>query len=76
VETADGLMEAMRDLYRHAPRPSTSSRPSDSLRKPMEKVTYSACCHVMFGLEEHLLPETGTLWAAAQRRTSMGRVRR
>ena len=35
----------------------------DSMRMPIEKVTYSACCHVMFALEHHLLPEGW--WALA-----------
>jgi protoporphyrinogen/coproporphyrinogen III oxidase len=59
VETADGFMEADAVICTATATKALDLIPGlpDSMRKPMEKVTYSACCHVMFGLEEHLLPE-------------------
>jgi oxygen-dependent protoporphyrinogen oxidase len=59
VETADGLMEADAVICTTTATGALKLMPGlpDSLRKPMEKVTYSACCHVMFGLEDRLLPE-------------------
>jgi oxygen-dependent protoporphyrinogen oxidase len=59
VETADGLMEADAVICTTAATRTLDLIPGlpDGMRKPMENVTYSACCHVMFALEEHLLPE-------------------
>ncbi|RJP35454.1 MAG: FAD-dependent oxidoreductase [Actinobacteria bacterium] len=65
VETADGLMEADAVICTATATKALELMPGlpDGLRKPMEKVSYSACCHVMFGLERHLLPEG--VWALA-----------
>jgi protoporphyrinogen/coproporphyrinogen III oxidase len=59
VETADGLMEADAVICTTTATRALELIPGlpEGMRKPMEKVTYSACCHAMFGLEEHLLPE-------------------
>ncbi len=59
VETADGFMEADVVICTTTATKALELMPDlpGGLRKPMEKVTYSACCHVMFGLEERLLPE-------------------
>lgn len=65
VETADGLMEADAVVCTTTATRALQLMPGlpDGLRKPMEKVSYSACCHVMFGLEKRLLPEGW--WAVA-----------
>ncbi|MBN2027268.1 MAG: FAD-dependent oxidoreductase [Actinobacteria bacterium] len=59
VETEEGLMEADAVICTATATKALQLMPGlpDGLRKPMEKVTYSACCHAMFGLEDHLLPE-------------------
>ncbi len=59
VETADGLMEADVVICTATATKALELMPGlpDGMRKPLEKVTYSACCHVMFGLERRLLPE-------------------
>jgi protoporphyrinogen oxidase len=59
VETAEGLMEADAVICTTTATKALELIPGlpDGLRKPMQKVTYSACCHVMFGLEDGLLPE-------------------
>ncbi len=65
VETADGFMEADAVVCTATATKALELMPGlpDSMRLPMEKVTYSACCHVMFALEHHLLPEGW--WAIA-----------
>lgn len=59
VEIADGFMEADAVICTATATRALNLIPGlpDGLRGPMEKVTYSACCHVMFGLEKRLLPE-------------------
>ncbi|MDD3717790.1 MAG: NAD(P)/FAD-dependent oxidoreductase [Actinomycetota bacterium] len=59
VETQDGLMEADAVVCTTTATRALELMPDlpDGLRGPMRKVTYSACCHTMFGLEDHLLPE-------------------
>lgn len=59
VETAEGLMEADAVICSTTATTALKLIPDlpDGLRKPMEKVTYSACCHAMFGLEDRLLPQ-------------------
>ena len=59
VETAEGLMEADAVICSTTATTALKLIPGlpDGLRKPMEKVTYSACCHAMFGLEDRLLPQ-------------------
>ncbi len=59
VETAEGLMEADAVICTTTATNALQLMPDlpEGLRKPMQKVTYSACCHVMFGLEDRLLPE-------------------
>jgi len=58
VETADGFMDADVVICTTTATRALDILPDlpDAMRGPMEKVTYSACCHVMFGLEERLLP--------------------
>ncbi len=59
VETADGFMDADAVICTTTATKALSLMPDlpEAMRRPMEKVTYSACCHVMFGLEKRLLPE-------------------
>ena len=59
VETDEGLMEADAVICTTTATRALELIPDlpDGLRVPMEKVTYSACCHVMFGLEDRLLPQ-------------------
>ena len=59
VEVADGLMQADAVLCTTTATRALELMPDlpEGLRAPMSKVTYSACCHTMFGLEKRLLPE-------------------
>jgi len=59
VEIEEGLMEADAVICCTTATKALELMPDlpDGLRVPMEKVTYSASCHVMFGLEDRLLPE-------------------
>lgn len=59
VETEDGLMEADAVICATTSSAALKLMPGlpDTLRKPLEKVRYSANCHVMFGLRDRLLPE-------------------
>jgi protoporphyrinogen oxidase len=59
VETEDGLMEADSVICATTSSVALKLMPElpDSLRKPLEKVSYSANCHVVFGLRDRLLPE-------------------
>lgn len=70
VETQEGFMEADAVICT-----ATSSRTlqiadlPDVLRKPLEMVRYSQCCHVMFALKNRLLPEG---WYAVGTNRSLG----
>jgi oxygen-dependent protoporphyrinogen oxidase len=59
VETDQGLMEADAVICTTTSTTTLKIAPDlpDGLRVPLEKVSYSACCHVMFGLRDHLLPQ-------------------
>jgi oxygen-dependent protoporphyrinogen oxidase len=59
VETGEGFMEADAVICTTTATTALKLIPDlpDGLRKPMEKVTYSACCHAMFCLRDRLLPE-------------------
>lgn len=59
VETEEGFMEADAVICSTTATRTLELIPDlpDALRAPMERVTYSACCHVMFGLEDRLLPQ-------------------
>lgn len=59
VETADGFMEADAVICTVTTTKALEIMPDlpEGMRKPLEKSTYSACCHVMFGLEDRLLPQ-------------------
>ncbi|HEY5494100.1 MAG TPA: FAD-dependent oxidoreductase [Candidatus Anoxymicrobiaceae bacterium] len=70
VETDAGMMDA--DAVVCATTATTALRLApglpDSMRGPLEKVRYSACCHVMYGLENKLAPE-GTYAVSIPRRS-------
>ncbi len=59
VETVEGFMDADAVICTTTATKALDIIPDlpEAMRAPMEKVTYSACCHVMFGLEKRLLPE-------------------
>jgi oxygen-dependent protoporphyrinogen oxidase len=59
VETEQGIMEADAVICTTTSTTTLKLTPGlpDGLRIPLEKVSYSACCHVMFGLRDRLLPQ-------------------
>ncbi|MDI6830442.1 MAG: NAD(P)/FAD-dependent oxidoreductase [Actinomycetota bacterium] len=59
VETAEGFMDADAVICSVTATRALELMPDlpEGMRRSLEKVTYSACCHVMFGLEKRLLPE-------------------
>jgi oxygen-dependent protoporphyrinogen oxidase len=59
VEVDDGFIEADAVVCATTATAALRLMPGlpDSLRLPLEKVRYSACCHVMFGLENKIAPE-------------------
>jgi len=59
VETDQGLMEADAVICSTTSTAALKLMPDlpNGLRAPLEKVSYSACCHVMFGLRDRLLPQ-------------------
>ena len=59
VETADGLIEARRVICTTTGTTALKLMPDlpDTLRRPLEKVRYSACCHVIFATGEIVLPK-------------------
>ena len=70
VETDGGMMDA--DAVVCATTATTALRLApglpDSMRGPLEKVRYSACCHVMYALEKKIAPE-GTYAVSIPRRS-------
>lgn len=59
VETEDGFMDADAVICSATATKTLELIPDlpETMRKPLSKVSYSACCHVMFGLEKRVLPE-------------------
>ena len=59
VETDNGLIEADIVICATTSSAALKMMPElpDTLSKPLEKVSYSANCHVMFGLRDRLLPQ-------------------
>jgi oxygen-dependent protoporphyrinogen oxidase len=59
VETEDGFVDADAVVCSTTATRALQIIPDlpPGARRILEKVTYSACCHVMFGLEKRLLPE-------------------
>jgi protoporphyrinogen oxidase len=59
VETEDGFLDADAVICTTTATRALEIIPDlpESLRLPLQKVRYSACCHVMFGLEKRLLPD-------------------
>ena len=59
VETGEGFMEADAVICTTTATTAMRLAPDmpDTLRKPLEKVTYSSCVHFIFALQERLLPE-------------------
>lgn len=59
VETEKGFMDADAVICSATATKTLELIPDlpDAMRKPLSKVSYSACCHVMFGLEKRVLPE-------------------
>lgn len=59
VETVEGFMEADRVICTTTATSALRLMPElpGTLRLPLEKVRYSACCHVVFGLSQRLLPD-------------------
>lgn len=70
VMTEDGFMDADVVVCATTATTALGLMPGlpDSLRLPLEKVRYSACCHVMFALENRLAPE-GTYAVSVPRRS-------
>jgi oxygen-dependent protoporphyrinogen oxidase len=59
VEADGGFMEADAVVCATTATAALGLMPGlpDSLRLPLEKVRYSSCCHVMFGIENRIAPE-------------------
>jgi len=70
VETDGGMMEADAVLCATTATTALELLPGlpDSLRGPLEKVRYSACCHLMYALESRIAPE-GTYAISIPRRS-------
>ena len=70
VEVDGGVMEADAVLCATTATTALGLLPGlpDSLRLPLEKVRYSACCHAMFALEQRIAPE-GTYANSIPRRS-------
>ncbi len=72
VETGDGFFEA--DAVICATTASAALRIApdmpDSIREPLEKVTYSSCCHVAFGVNGHPLPKPTYVFTVVPRTDS------
>ena len=70
VETGEGFMDADAVVCATTATTALGLMPDlpDSLRLPLEKVRYSACCHVMFALEKRIAPE-GTYAVSIPRRS-------
>jgi len=70
VETDDGFMDADAVLCATTATTALSLAPGlpDTMRIPLEKVRYSACCHVMYALEKKLAP-VGTYAISIPRRS-------
>ncbi|OFW57579.1 MAG: hypothetical protein A2W01_02145 [Candidatus Solincola sediminis] len=59
VETGQGFMEADAVICSTTATSALQLMPDlpAGLKSPLEKARYSACCHVMFGLKQRLLPD-------------------
>ena len=70
VETDDGMLDAEAVVCATTATSALRLAPGlpGSMRGPLEKVRYSACCHVMYALEKRIAPE-GTYAVSVPRRS-------